>query len=452
MSPRGNDDLGELQTFVVQLGAAMTAAGEPVYAVQQRLARVAQAYGAHAARISAFPTYLMVSMGRGEPATLELTVPLATESRLDQIAALEHLAREAERGEVRPVDGLRRLDEIRELRHRFGPVQSVLGYSVLTLGLCLILHPALRDVAAAAVFGALVGLLRSVGKNQSSWQVVMPVAAAFSVSALSAFAVKQDLAGPGLRAMVASLVVFLPGAALTTAVLELAAGQMVSGSSRLVSGVVQLAMLSFGILAGIEMVGVPSSHVLTESATSLGGWAPWLGVLVFAVGVRVAHSAPRGSMPALLVVLYAAWTAQFVANSIFGGYVSAFVGAVVMTAAAFWVSRLPSSMPPHASFLPGFWLLVPGALGLIGLTEWAGDPTAAGTQDLLATTITIFAVAVGVLCGTLLLEGGSATGRYVDAMSRSAAARGHWLQRIRRRSGEHETLGPDDDGDESRSP
>jgi uncharacterized membrane protein YjjP (DUF1212 family) len=36
--------------------------------------------------------------------------------------------------------------------------------------------------------------------------------------------------------MVASLVVFLPGAASTTAVLELAAGQMVSGASRLVSG------------------------------------------------------------------------------------------------------------------------------------------------------------------------------------------------------------------------
>jgi uncharacterized membrane protein YjjP (DUF1212 family) len=430
MTTRRNDDVGELQVFVVQLGAAMTAAGEPVYAVQQRLARIARAYGAHSATISAFPTYLIVAMGRGEPAILELTVPLATESRLDQIAALERLAQEAEHGAVRPADGLQRLDEIRESHHRFGPVQSVLGYSVLTLGICLILHPALRDVAAAAIFGAIVGILRSLGKNQASWQVVMPIAAAFSVSALSAFAVEHGLAGPGLRAMVASLVVFLPGAALTTAVLELAAGQMVSGSSRLVSGVVQLALLSFGILAGIELVGVPSSRVLTESATSLGPWAPWLGVLVFAAGVAVANSAPPRSFPALLVVLYAAWTAQFVSNEIAGGYVSAFVGALVMTVAAAWVSRLPSAMPPHAAFLPGFWLLVPGALGLIGLTEWAGDPTAAGTQDLLATTITIFAIAVGVLCGTLLLEGSVATGRLVGAASKSVTARTRWLNRI----------------------
>ena len=48
------DGLGELQTFLVQLGAAMNEAGEPVYSVQERLARAAHAYGVDAARISAF--------------------------------------------------------------------------------------------------------------------------------------------------------------------------------------------------------------------------------------------------------------------------------------------------------------------------------------------------------------------------------------------------------------
>ena len=57
-------------------------------------------------------------------------------------------------------------------------------------------------------------------------------------------------------------------------------------------------------------------------------------------------------------------------------------------------------MPAHASFLPGFWLLVPGALGLIGLTELAGG---GGGQDLVATVGSIFAVALGVLCGTQLI-------------------------------------------------
>ena len=78
-----------------------------------------------------------------------------------------------------------------------------------------------------------------------------------------------------------------------------------------------------------------------------------------------------------------------------------------MTPTAVWVSRLPSAMPPIASFLPGFWLLVPGAIGLIGLAKLAGN--GAGTQDLIATAVSIFAVAVGVLCGTMVLEAVSAT-------------------------------------------
>ena len=63
--------------FLVQLGAAMNAVGEPVDSVQQRLTQAARAYGASSARISAFPTYMMVTMGRGEPVTLELTTSLA---------------------------------------------------------------------------------------------------------------------------------------------------------------------------------------------------------------------------------------------------------------------------------------------------------------------------------------------------------------------------------------
>ncbi|HEY1737806.1 MAG TPA: threonine/serine exporter family protein [Acidimicrobiia bacterium] len=397
-------DLRVLQVFVVRLGAALNDAGEPVHTVQERLRRVAHVNGASAAMITAFPTYMMVTMGRGEPATVELTGAFGGPVRLDQIADLDRLARDAERGRVEPAEGLRRLDEIDHVAPRYRAVHRILGYSVLTLGLCLILHPAPADIAAAAILGALVGLLQSAARDNSPLSVLMPVVAAFSVSALSALAAKHGLTDPGLRAMVASLAVFLPGAALTTSVLELAAGQMVSGSARLVSGAMQLALLAFGIVAGIQAVGVPSTKVLADTHKLFGTWAPWLGVLVFAIGVTVAHSAPVRAFPGLIVVLYAAWCGQVLGNALFGGYVSAFVGAAVMTPVAYWVSQMPHAMPQYASFLPGYWLLVPGALGLIGLAELAGHPSDAGPHDLLATVVSLLAVAIGVLTGTLLLD------------------------------------------------
>jgi uncharacterized membrane protein YjjP (DUF1212 family) len=418
---RAGDDPRALEAFVIELGAALNAAGEPVYSVQQRLTDVAKAYGAHGARVSAFPTFLMVTMGAGEPALLELTTTLASSPRLDQIAALDRLVGEAERGTVAPVDGLRRLDEIRTMHSRFTALHGIVGYALFSTGVCLILHPALRDVAAAAIFGALVGLLRSAPRGPAAMQTLLPVAAAFMVSALSALALRHQLMDPGLRAMVASLVVFLPGAALTTSVLELAAGQVMSGSSRLVAGIVQLALLTFGIVAGIETVGVPAAQVLTGSPDVLGAWAPSVGVLVFAIGVTIANSAPARSFPGLLVVLYSAWAAQLLANEVLGGYVSALAGAAVMTPVAYWVSRLPSAMPPLASFLPGFWLLVPGAIGLIGITELATEGNN-GSEDLLATIVSMFAVAVGVLVGNIFLTWTSATGRAIGKLKRTPLA------------------------------
>ena len=428
---RNPDQSAELLAFVVELGAAMNTAGQPVYVVQERLTKVASAYGARAATISAFPTYLMVTMGRGEPATIELTTALTGSPRLDQVASLDRLLQQAERGGMSPAEGRRRLEEIRALQPRFGSLQGVAGYAVLATGICLVLHPAPLEVAAAAVFGGVVGILRTLVRGQQTLQLMTPVIAAFAVSALSALAVKEEISDLGMRPMVASLVIFLPGAALTTAVLELAAGQMISGASRLVAGGVQLALLAFGILAGIEAVGIPPSRVLFGTEALLGEWSRWVGVLVFTIGVVVADSAPPRSLPSLLVVLYTAWTGQVVANAVLGGYVAALIGATVMTLMAFVVERLPSAMPAHASFLPGFWLLVPGSLGLIGLTRLVGG---GGGQELLATVGSIFAVALGVLCGTQLLAWAVITGRFIDKASGTVAERSPWLRAIRSRS------------------
>jgi uncharacterized membrane protein YjjP (DUF1212 family) len=324
-----------------------------VYVIQERLTRIAAAYGMQTARITAFPTSLLVSLGGGEATALELTTPV-TAVRLDQIAVLHELADEAEHAAVEP-DGLARLEEIRDLEPRYGPWVSIAGYSVLTIGIALILHPAPRDVLAAAVFGLIVGALRLATRTQPTLQILLPVVAAFCVAALTAFAVKHDLADPGLRAMIAALAVFLPGAALTTSVLELARGDMIAGSSRLVWSSVQLMLLAFGIVAGIEAVGVSSSEAFSSADRVLGDWAPWLGVLVFAVGVVVAYSAPPRAFGPLLIVLYSAWVGQVVGNHLFGGYVSGLVGALVMTPVAAVVAHYSSALPVYALFLPGFW-------------------------------------------------------------------------------------------------
>ena len=86
-----------------------------------------------------------------------------------------------------------------------------------------------------------------------------------------------------MRVLIPALVTFLPGGLLTAATLDLAAGETISGSRRLVAGTMQLVLLSFG-----RSVGAPSwraSRSTRRSPTRRGTRSATgrreLGVLVF---------------------------------------------------------------------------------------------------------------------------------------------------------------------------
>jgi uncharacterized membrane protein YjjB (DUF3815 family) len=69
-----------------------------------------------------------------------------------------------------------------------------------------------------------------------------------------------------------------------------------------------------------------------------------------------------------------------------------------MTPVAVFVARQRTGPPALVSFLPAFWLLVPGALGLIGVANvLEGDLGA--TSTIITTVATMLAIALGVLLG-----------------------------------------------------
>jgi X-X-X-Leu-X-X-Gly heptad repeat protein len=208
-------------------------------------------------------------------------------------------------------------------------------------------------------------------------------------------------------------VTFLPGGLLAVATMELAAGQMVSGASRLVSGVVQLALLAVGIVAGAALVHAPKSSLLDHQVAGLGYWAAWLGVFVFAFGVFLHFSAPARSLPWLLLVLVVAFAGQSLGSALFGGELSGFFGALAMTPLALWVERLRRGPPKLVTFLPAFWLLVPGATGLIGVTAIVGTGTNVASSAFSHTLGSIIAISLGVLIGAALFNTTNAGAGYL---------------------------------------
>ena len=404
-------DAGEVRELVVALGTAMLAAGDSVDAVSSKLRGILAAYGLPDGDVIVLPTVLLVETGHGPTARVELGGRVEEGVRLDQVTALYALAGEVAAEAPDPAGVTARLTEIRRARPRFSWPIRVLGHAFLTVGLALLLQPTPSTLVACFVLGALVGLVKV--PRVDSLQLVVPAATALvATTAVLVAAEHFNLENP-IRVLVPPLVTFLPGGVITIATVELASGEMVAGASRLVSGIVQLLLLGFGVLAGAALVGAPLAILRDNPVDFVAGWAPWLGILVFAAGIYLHFCTPTSSMPWVLVVLIAAFAGQELGSARFGGELSGFFGALAMTPLVLWFDHLRGGPPKLVTFLPAFWVLVPGAAGLIGIAEIVGVDSEIGANSLRTVVVTVMSIALGVLIGTAGYRSLAATTREV---------------------------------------
>lgn len=401
-SPAEHDD--DLRELLLALGAALTLTGESIGEIQERLRAIAAARGRPDARVSAGPTMLLVALGEQAPAGVR-EVDSTRSLRLDQASAVIHLADHIETSDIGAAEAVARLDAVLAMAPRHGAVVSILSHGALTVGLGLVIRPAAVDVSVYLGLGLLVGALRVWAARFSTGGYLMGIVAAAVVSAI-AFLVHGGEEAASLRLTIPPLVMFLPGGLLTMAMVDLAMGETVTGASRFVAGLLQLTLLGIGIVVGAELIGDPhAGPTAGVVADTLGAWAPWAGVLIFGVAIAIHNSAPPGALPGLMVVLVAAWGGQLVGGEIVDTTLSGFVGAAVMVPVAHAVGRLPRAAPAHVMFLPAFWLLVPGTIGLIGITELVGGTHARlGVENFGTALAATGSVALGILVGTMVVR------------------------------------------------
>jgi uncharacterized membrane protein YjjP (DUF1212 family) len=398
-----------LLEFLFRLGRAYLACGEQTAKVESLLRLTAAAYGMRKARVVAFPTAVFISLhdSQGERVTLAESPPEML--RLDQMAEVYKLGEQAQRASIDPRQGLKRLAAIQRQKVRFGPVGHLAGHVILTVGLALVLMPTPANLGAAAVLGLIVGLLKLLGPDRTLLAVPVPVIAAATVSSLVFLAIRHGIDVDPLHALVPPLVTFLPGGMLTLGMLELAYGDMVSGSSRLIAGFVQLVLLAFGLAIGTILTGyVPADLVYSAGNYVPILWTPWIGVLVFGLGVYLHFSAPRGSLQWMTLVLLMAFGAQRLASVYFSSELSGFFGMLVATPLGYLIQNRFRGPPAVVTFFPAFWLLVPGALGLLSVTRMLSD-RAAGLDGLVTVVYVITSIALGTLVGASLYRSISET-------------------------------------------
>jgi uncharacterized membrane protein YjjB (DUF3815 family) len=221
------------------------------------------------------------------------------------------------------------------------------------------------------------------------------------VSTLVFAGAEAGLLDGALRTVLPPLAVLLPGALMVTGLSELAAGAMVAGSSRLTYGTVQLLLFALGVAAAAWMLATPAQLLGNVRVTELGWWAAPLGLLVIGLGITLMESVPVRLTPWVLGVLVVTFLVQLAGQRLGAPVLGSFLGAMAASIGASAAELVHRRLPRLVVFLPSFWLLVPGSLGLIGVSEVAilsGAGAAVGV-DVVAV---VLAIAMGLLVGSVV--------------------------------------------------
>lgn len=391
-----------------QMGATLLAASQATSDVELTLHKLAEHYGRDDLRIFVLPTLILIedaSAGSSQTAFF----PAGQDTlRLDQSDDIERLIRTAFQRQTAPELVVAAIARIRMSQPRFGPFLSVIGYMLLTVGFGLVLNPTVTALPVYVVLGAIVGSIVYIGNRVPTLALILPVVTAFTVTLLISLLVRPIVHDDVLRLVAPSLVSFLPGLTLTIAAVELTTGQMMAGASRLVSGIARLGLLAFGVFAGISVGGPPPAT--SGTVEQLAGWAPWVGILLVSIGYYLFSAAPRRSLPWILYALVIAYSAQLLGNLLVGAELSGFIGAVIVIPAVSLAGRLKAAPSTAIMLTCAYWLLVPGAMGFIGLSE-AADGSSGATSAIMRTAASLIAIAIGMLVGAGLSRDVSAIGR-----------------------------------------
>ena len=378
------------------MGATLLSSAQATSDVENTLNQLAQRYGRSELRIFVLPTVVFIE-DPGNPASPTEMFPASSDSlRLDQSDAVDKLVHQSLRDGTEPQEVIAAIARVCSAPSRFGMLLTILGYTILTVGFGLVLNPTATALPIYVALGVLVGTIVQLGSRTRTLSLILPVFTAFAVTLVISIFVKPYVHDDVLRLVAPSLVSFLPGMTLTVAAVELTNGQVMAGASRLVFGIARLGLLAFGVYAGLSVAHFPSAA--GEAGAPLGGWAPWVGILLVSVGYYLFSAAPRGSLPWLFFALIVAYSAQLLGNFLLGAVLSGLVGALVVIPVVGLAGRRRTAPSRAVMLTCAYWLLVPGAMGFIGLSEVAAG-SAGAMNTILQTAGSLIAISIGMVLG-----------------------------------------------------
>ena len=381
--------------FVLELGRTLQELGVSAATLEMALDRVAQHLGLEGA-VYVTPTGILASLRHGghssktylirveiggskleKLAEAEGLVDLVLEDRLDVPMAREALARLSERSP------------------RFCRRATVGAHAITAMGMANIFGGGWREVVLGALVGLTVGLaVTALGRKRNLARLAPLLGGALS-SLVGGLLGRFVPSVSHAHLVLSGLIVLVPGLGLLVSMQELGTGNLVSGTARMAGTSLVFLLLAFGVGLG-QRLGAGWMLTLPTHPSPMPLWTAVPALALVSLGFLVIYQGRPRDYGWTLGASLLAWSTAHFATGMLGPEAGAGIAALVLGAACNQYSRR-RRCPGAMLLLPSLMVILPGSLGVRGLTMLLEQQTLQGLQaGFQALSVTV-ALMLGLL-------------------------------------------------------
>eukprot|EP01114_Cavostelium_apophysatum_P018486 TRINITY_DN5724_c0_g1_i2.p1 TRINITY_DN5724_c0_g1~~TRINITY_DN5724_c0_g1_i2.p1 ORF type:complete len:563 (+),score=64.31 TRINITY_DN5724_c0_g1_i2:148-1836(+) len=397
----------EKKAFILKLTKALHIFGSPVHRTEYDMMYCCQALGVEG-MFAIMPSMIIVSFGEadGDPTKsqthiLRVNQGLHCEKLLLAGELADHLA--CKKISVEQADDL--LTEIIALKNRYNwKIKTIcLGISSGCIA-PLFFGGAQWELLACTIFGCIVGLLSRAAEHYAFMSRLFEALASLVISFLARLLKAYwytDICFYSM--MLSSMVWLLPGLSLTISITELATRNVVAGTARMFYCFIICIQIGFGIAIGSRLV-FWEDELSTEQevCASFPLWTNSIFFLGTALCFNILLDAsPKQLLPmtiASAIGYGASYGLSFVFASDVNSAISAFCVGVFGGAYAYFFHH-----PPLITVIAGILMLVPGSIGVRGVTAFFGGDYVGGVAFGFNMIVIGLSISVGLFFSNMVV-------------------------------------------------
>ena len=393
--------------FIVELAGHLHRNGTTAQRLEGAIVSVARRLGLDCEPWSN-PTGLILSFNDpqrppGESDTTRvIRLPLG-ETNLSRLCEADRIAEEVTAGRLGIAEGhaaLRALGREGDWRTH---LRQTFGFGLAAASVAGLLRLPWLDIATAGATGTLIGLLLWASRNSPQMREADDAIAGMLAGALAALA--ATFVGPlNLNTVViASMIVLMPGMALTNAFSELTSQHLMSGTARLFGAMSTLLKLTVGTMIALTLAQMVGLEPQVRAWRPQPDWVEWCAVVTAAWAFAALFRAARRDYLLVMAAAIAGYQISRLGGQWLGSPAGVFLSALVITVAgngyARWMNR-----PGALIRVPGIIMLVPGSTSLRSLLVAVQQQDMSAGQAAAITVLNVLlALVAGLLVGNLLL-------------------------------------------------